>query len=201
CGVRHRHHEGVARPARCRGSQSAAWQAQADIHAECRRWRLRHRHQCRQGRHRWRQAAEEIHLPSLGFPRWPPPPFARHRDAAPSRPCGREGDRRHAPAQQAQPSDPEEAEGLRRAGASAHRTEAGAVRDQAGEPVTETTDTTETTEATEAEATEAPEVTEAAPEATEAPEAAAPVTEAETAAPEPTRAAREPAIMDRPIPT
>ena len=67
--------------------------------------------------------------------------------------------------------------------------------------MTEPTDTTETTEATEGEATEAPEVTEAAPEATEAPEAAAPVTEAETAAPEPAREPREPVIIDRPIQT
>jgi small subunit ribosomal protein S9 len=67
--------------------------------------------------------------------------------------------------------------------------------------VTEPTETTETTEAPEADATEAPEVTEAAPEATEAPEAAEPVTEAETAAPEPTREPREPVIMDRPIQT
>ena len=67
--------------------------------------------------------------------------------------------------------------------------------------MTEPTETTETTEATEAEATEAPEVTEAAPEATEAPEAAAPVIEAETAAPEPTREPREPVIIDRPIQT
>ena len=37
-----------------------------------------------------------------------------------------------------EPSDPEEAEGLRGAGASAHRPEAGSVRDQAGGPVTET---------------------------------------------------------------
>jgi small subunit ribosomal protein S9 len=73
--------------------------------------------------------------------------------------------------------------------------------------VTEPTDTTEAVEAPEAEATEAPAATEApeaaeAPEATEAaPDAVAPVTEAETAAPEPAREPREPVVMDRPIQT
>ncbi len=99
---------------------------------------------------------------------------------------GRESHRRDAAAQQAEPADPEEAQGLRGPGSSACRPAADSVRDQAGGPVSETTDVTEVVET---EVTETADVAEA-PEAPETPpEAAAESTP------------RAPVIIDRPIQT
>src|SRR5262249_32352941 len=106
------------------------------------------------------------------------------------RPRGREGHRRHAAQEPPGPPDQAQAAGLCRPRASAQGPAAGSIRDQTGEPVTQsveqTAGTTETADA--AEATEAIEATEAA-EATEA------TTEATA-----TRA-REPVVIDRRIQT
>ena len=54
-----------------------------------------------------------------------------------ARACGREGDHRHAAAQQARPPDRSEAQGLRGPEPPPHRAAADSLRDQAGGPVTE----------------------------------------------------------------